>query len=118
MGAILAGAAATGLATYAARKATPQTVNENYNFGGKQTEAALDPTSGNTGFNAKRNDPALMDSSYLGTRPTTPGKDTTPGVDEKDPWESGIGGYMKNRMANRFAGVTQKTSPAGRQIGF
>jgi len=33
MGATIAGALATGAATYAARKATPKTTNEVYNFG-------------------------------------------------------------------------------------
>lgn len=119
MGAAIVGALATGAATYAARKATPQTVNENYNFGGKGTDASTDPTSASTGFNAKRNDPAMMGAEYLGTKPTEPGASTTP--PETMSWESGIGGVGRNMMANKFAGVQQrfeKFSPAGRRIGF
>ena len=86
----IVGALATGAATYAARKATPQTTTEAYNFGGP------DPTK--TGVNA----PPKMDSSYVGaTQPdaTTQTNDASNPQQIKPPWQKMIAG-LGNGNAN------------------
>lgn len=91
---VIASALATGAATYAARKATPKTTQENYNFGGDETPGSEDPSAANSGFNAKRNDPAMADE-YLGTKPTTVGGAAQNVVTNKleAPWERMIGKF-------------------------
>lgn len=115
MGAAIVGALATGASVYAARKATPKTTQENYNFGGDDpNDESMNPTASNTGFNAKRNDP-MMQQDYLGTKAPVPGQDTSDTMKPiAAPWEkmiSGIGNSvtdrfdMEQRMAKRFSGV-------------
>lgn len=84
---VLVSALATGAATYAARKATPKTTNENYNFGGEDAE--------DTGIKAPK-----MASTYLGNQNA---QNEPEPKRIKAPWEvEGAGLGTGTGMGSRF----------------